>query len=211
MTPALRGLTISGSAGESIAVLGPSGCGKSTLLHCLAGLQAPDSGNVSFDGLDLYNLSEARRSEVRLRHFGFVFQTSELISEFSLQENVALPVELLGESRKTALRRAAELLDRLGIGECGDRIPAKVSGGQRQRAAIARAVAARPSVIFADEPTGALDSENRNLVLKLLIEVSREVGSLMVLVTHDDTVAALLDREVRLADGQLAQAGVQVR
>ena len=193
-TPALRGVSIFGSAGQSIAIVGPSGCGKSTLLHCLAGLLRPTSGRVS--------LTENERSILRLQRFGFVFQTSELVAELSLRENVALPLELLGASRRESLRAANVALDRLGIDDCAERRPANVSGGQRQRAAIARALIAKPSVVFADEPTGALDSENRDLVLDLLLETAREVGSLLMLVTHDPHIAHRLDHVVNMLDGQ---------
>ena len=201
-TPALRGVSIFGSAGQSIAIVGPSGCGKSTLLHCLAGLLRPTSGRVSFGRKDLYSLTENERSILRLQRFGFVFQTSELVAELSLRENVALPLELLGASRRESLRAANVALDRLGIDDCAERRPANVSGGQRQRAAIARALIAKPSVVFADEPTGALDSENRDLVLDLLLETAREVGSLLMLVTHDPNIAHRLDHVVNMLDGQ---------
>ncbi|GAB3058512.1 ABC transporter ATP-binding protein [Intrasporangium mesophilum] len=208
-TPALAGLSFAARAGESVAVVGPSGSGKSTLLRCLAGLQPPTAGTVAFKGRDLYELSDRVRSRIRLRRFGFVFQSAELVSELTLRENIALPVELNGSSRRASLAVADEWAERLGISDSSGRRPKQVSGGQRQRAAIARAVATRPSVVFADEPTGALDTRNRDLVLDLLVESSASLGSLLVLVTHDPVAAAKVGRVVRVVDGQLAQGGAQ--
>lgn len=210
-TPALRGVSIVGFAGQSIAILGPSGCGKSTLLHCLAGLHRPNKGRVALGRKDLYSLSEHERSALRLQRFGFVFQTSELVAELTVRENVALPLELLGASRRESVRAANVALDRLGIDDCAERRPANASGGQRQRAAIARALITKPSVVFADEPTGALDSENRDLVLDLLLEATREIGSLLILVTHDAQMADRLDRNVHMVDGRIHSDEVDSR
>jgi len=210
-TPALRGVSIGGFAGQSIAIVGPSGCGKSTLLHCLAGLHRPNKGRVVLGRKDLYSLSDRERSALRLQRFGFVFQTSELVAELTVRENVALPLELLGASRRESVRAANMALDRLGIDDCAERRPAKVSGGQRQRVAIARALITRPSVVFADEPTGALDSENRDLVLDLLLEATQEIGSLLILVTHDALMADGLDRKVHMVDGRIHSVEVDSR
>jgi putative ABC transport system ATP-binding protein len=203
-TPALAGLSFSARAGEAVAVVGPSGSGKSTLLRCLAGLQPPTAGTVTFNGRDLYELSDRTRSRIRLRRFGFVFQSAELVSELSLRENIALPVELNGAGRRASLAVADEWAERLGISDCAGRRPKRVSGGQRQRAAIARAMATRPVVVFADEPTGALDTRNRDVVLELLLESSAALGSLLVLVTHDPVAAANASRTVHVVDGRIA-------
>ena len=205
-TVALDGMTFDGRAGEAVAVVGPSGSGKSTLLRCLAGLQAPRSGRVSFEGQDLYALGDKARSAVRLAHFGFVFQSAELISELTLLENIALPVELNGMKRRQSLRTATAWAERLGIDECMERRPRHVSGGQRQRAAIARAMATTPKVVFADEPTGALDSHNRDSVLELLVESCETAGCLLVLVTHDPVAADRASRVVHMVDGREAEA-----
>jgi putative ABC transport system ATP-binding protein len=205
-TAALIGMAFDGHAGESVAVIGASGSGKSTLLRCLAGLQPPDSGTVRFHGEDLYALTDKARSAVRLSRFGFVFQSAELISELTLQENIALPVELNGTTRRRSLRAAAEWTDRLDIAECAGRRPRDVSGGQRQRAAIARAMVTTPQVVFADEPTGALDSHNRDTVLELLVGACDTAECLLVLVTHDQVAAQRASRVVHMMDGKEATA-----
>jgi len=199
---ALVGMSVEAHAGEAVALVGPSGSGKSTLLRCLAGLLEPASGVVSFEGENLYTLSDRRRSHIRLSRFGFVFQSSELVAELSLLENIALPVELNGHRRGEALRTATAWAERLGIAECMGRKPRRVSGGQQQRAAIARAMATSPAVVFADEPTGALDSTNRDLVLELLVDSCSAVGSLLVVVTHDPVAAARADRVIAIVDGR---------
>jgi putative ABC transport system ATP-binding protein len=205
-TAALVGMVFDGRAGESVAVIGASGSGKSTLLRCLAGLQAPDSGMVRFDGVDLYALTDKARSAVRLSRLGFVFQSAELISELTLLENIALPVELNGLTRRGSLRAAAEWAERLDIAGCARRRPRDVSGGQRQRAAIGRAMATTPQVVFADEPTGALDSHNRDTVLDLLVGACDSAGCLLVLVTHDPVAAERTSRVVHMMDGRESAA-----
>lgn len=188
---------------QSVAVVGPSGAGKSSLLYCLAGLQPPSQGTVTIAGTDVYALSEEDRSRLRLERLGFVFQRADLIGELTLAENIALPLELQGRSRRTSRRRAAELVGALGLKECADRHPAQVSGGQQQRAAVGRAIAAEPAVVFADEPTGALDSTNRDVVLDLLITQCREVEALLVVVTHDPATATRCERVVTMKDGAI--------
>jgi putative ABC transport system ATP-binding protein len=202
-TTALAGMAFDGRAGESVAVVGHSGSGKSTLLRCLAGLQPPMSGTVLFEGANIYQLSEKKRAAIRLRSFGFVFQSSELLGELTLLENIALPVELNGARRRDSLRLAAKWADDLGISDAAHRRPRHVSGGQRQRAAIARALASGPRVVFADEPTGALDSHNRDTVLSLLLDACTAAGCLLVLVTHDPVAAKQTDRLVRMTDGKV--------
>jgi len=204
-TAALAGVTFEVTPGEVVAVMGPSGSGKSTLLHCLAGLLRPDAGEVVFDGRRVDQLSERERSALRLHRFGFVFQFGELVPELTLLENVALPVRLTRRAgRRTAARRAQEALAALGVGEVADRRAAEVSGGQAQRAAVARALVHDPAVVFADEPTGALDTVAGEQVLEALVGMARDRGTAVVLVTHEPRVAAYAQREVVLRDGRVA-------
>jgi putative ABC transport system ATP-binding protein len=200
-TPALRGATVSVRAGEILAVMGPSGSGKSTLLHCLAGILVPDVGEVYFDGLRLDTVREAERSALRRDRFGFVFQFGQLVPELTCLENVALPLRLAGTRRRPAQRQAAEWLARLDVADVADKLPGQVSGGQGQRVAVARAMVGGPKVVFADEPTGALDSLNGELVMRLLTAAARELGTAVVLVTHETRVAAYSDREIVVRDG----------
>lgn len=201
-TPALAGASMSVSAGEVVAVMGPSGSGKSTMLHCLAGIVAPDSGQVLYHGSDLTAMSDARRSALRRGEFGFVFQFGQLVPELTCLENVALPLRLSGVRRKEAQRRAAGWLDRLEVTELAGKRPGEVSGGEGQRVAVARALVTGPRVIFADEPTGALDSLNGERVMGLLTGAARQTGAAVVLVTHEPRVAAYSDREVVVRDGR---------
>jgi putative ABC transport system ATP-binding protein len=202
-TPALRGANVSVAAGEIIAIMGPSGSGKSTLLHCLAGIFKPDSGQVWFDGTRLDELSETRRTELRRTAFGFVFQFGQLVPELSTADNIALPLLLNRVRRKTAYQTAQSWLVRLGLAELGARRTGELSGGQAQRVALARALAPRPKVIFADEPTGSLDSLASENVMDLLVGIAREEGTTVVLVTHDARVAAYADREAIVRDGKV--------
>lgn len=208
-TPALDGCTLSVEAGERVAMMGPSGSGKSTLLHCLAGVLRPDAGTVMFDGVEVPALSESRRSRLRLERMGVVFQFGDLVPELSLVENVMLPVQLLGMSSARARSRALAVLDELGVADVADRRAGTVSGGQAQRAAVARAIVHEPAVIFADEPTGSLDTVNAELVLDALVDLAGRSGAALVVVTHDHQVAAHLDRLVTMRDGRVTQpAGV---
>jgi putative ABC transport system ATP-binding protein len=200
-TMALRSVSLSVAAGESVAVMGRSGSGKSTLLHCLAGLVRPDQGEVWFDDRRLDSASEKARSDERLRHMGLVFQFGYLVPELTLAENVALPLLVTGTSRRAAQQRAMELLERLEASDVADRRPSEVSGGQMQRAAVARALAHRPRVVFADEPTGALDSANGQLVLEAMIAAARDDRAAVVVVTHEARLASYCDREIVLVDG----------
>jgi putative ABC transport system ATP-binding protein len=201
-TDALAGASFSVAPGEMVAVMGPSGSGKSSLLHCLAGIVTPDAGEILFDGQRLDQMNDAARSALRRQQFGFVFQFGQLVPELTCLENVALPLRLNGESRKKAERIARTWLDRLGIADVAGQRQGQVSGGQGQRVAIARALAARPRVIFADEPTGALDSLNGERVMELLTSCARETGAAVVLVTHEPRVAAYADRSVTVRDGK---------
>ncbi|WP_433402712.1 ABC transporter ATP-binding protein [Streptomyces sp. CA-146814] len=201
-TPALDGASFSVHPGEVVAVMGPSGSGKSTLLHCLAGIITPDSGTITYAGRELSAMSDAERSALRRSDFGFVFQFGQLVPELTCVENVALPLRLNGVKRKAAERTAREWMERLEVDDVVAKRPGEVSGGQGQRVAVARALAASPKVIFADEPTGALDSLNGERVMELLTEAARSSNVAVVLVTHEARVAAYSDRDVTVRDGR---------
>lgn len=198
---ALAGVSVTIPAGQSVAIMGPSGSGKSTLLHCLSGVLTPDSGSVIFDGRELSGLSDTERSHLRLREFGFVFQDGQLIPELTARENVALPLMLTGTRRAAALRRADDLLERLALHQLRTRHPAEMSGGQAQRVAVARALAAEPKVIFADEPSGALDQATGHEMMQLLTATAAQLGASLVIVTHDPGVARWCSRLVEIRDG----------
>jgi putative ABC transport system ATP-binding protein len=200
-TPALRQTSISVQRGEIVAVMGPSGSGKSTLLHCLAGILVPDSGEVSFDGQRLDVMREAERSRLRRDRFGFVFQFGQLVPELTAEENVALPLLLAGMRRDEALREARSWFERLDLEGMERHRTGEMSGGQSQRVALARGLVAQPDVLFADEPTGSLDSLSGELVMDLLTRAARDQGSTVILVTHEPRVAAYADREVIVRDG----------
>ena len=200
-TPALRGATITVARGEILAVMGPSGSGKSTLLHCLAGILTPDEGEVWFDGSRLDTMPEGKRSDLRRDRFGFVFQFGQLVPELTAEENVALPLLLSGMRRGPALAEARPWFGRLGLDGLEGRRSGELSGGQAQRVALARGLVARPEVLFADEPTGSLDSMSGELVMRLLTAAVREQGTTVILVTHEARVAAYADREVIVRDG----------
>lgn len=201
-TPALSGADFGIVGGEVVAVMGPSGSGKSTLLHCLAGIVPPDSGVVRYQGRELSAMSDAERSALRRGEFGFIFQFGQLVPELSCVENVALPLRLTGTGRRAAESRAREWLARLEVDDVRHNRPGQISGGQGQRVAVARALVNSPRVLFADEPTGALDSLNGERVMQLLVEAAREAGAAVVLVTHESRVAAYSDREVVVRDGK---------
>jgi putative ABC transport system ATP-binding protein len=202
-TPALRGASLSVRRGEIVAVMGPSGSGKSTLLHCLAGILVPDAGEVLFDGQRLDTMRESARSQLRRDRFGFVFQFGQLVPELTAEENVALPLLLGGMHRNEALRIARSWFERLDLAGLEQHRTGEMSGGQSQRVALARGLVARPDVLFADEPTGSLDSLNGELVMGLLTRAAREQESTVILVTHEPRVAAYADREVIVRDGQV--------
>ena len=194
--------------GEILAVMGPSGSGKSTLLHCLAGILVPDSGEVHAGGRRIDTLSEAARSALRRERFGFVFQFGQLVPELTAEENVALPLLLGGTARAAALRTARSWFGRLGLDGLERRRSGELSGGQAQRVALARGLVTRPEVLFADEPTGALDSLTGEQVLGEIVRVVREHGTSVLLVTHEAQVAAYADREIALRDGALDPTGL---
>lgn len=207
-TPALRGIDIEIGEGEIVAVTGPSGCGKSTLLHCLAGILKVDSGEVSYREQDIGLWTEAARSRLRRTDFGVLFQFGQLVPELTAAENVALPLLLAGSGRREARKSATMWLGRFGVGDLADQLPGKMSGGEQQRCAVARALVTDPKVLFADEPTGALDVLTGEQVLTEIVHVAREQGTSVVLVTHDQQIAAYADREVVLRDGVLDPTGL---
>lgn len=202
-TPALRGADFSAEAGEIVAIMGPSGSGKSTLLHCLAGILVPDQGEIHFAGGRIDKLSETRRSELRRERFGFVFQFSQLVPELTAQENIALPLLLTGCSRSEAFAAAQPWFERLGLDGLGSRLSSELSGGEAQRVALARALVGGPEILFADEPTGSLDSLTGEQVMNLLVDTAREQGTTVVIVTHEPRVAAYAEREVIVRDGRV--------
>ncbi|MFC4114172.1 ABC transporter ATP-binding protein [Nonomuraea zeae] len=204
-TQALRGADLSVGDGEILAVMGPSGSGKSTLLHCLGGVLRPDSGEVTFGEIRIDRLADRERSRLRRTSFGFVFQFGQLVPELPVVENIALPLLLEGRNRRSALAEAADWASRLGLDGLWDRLPVELSGGQAQLAAIGRALAARPRVVFADEPTGALDSVAADQVMELLADTVRGEDACMVIVTHEPRVAAYADRTAIVRDGRVVQ------
>ncbi|MEV8518084.1 ABC transporter ATP-binding protein [Dactylosporangium sp. NPDC051484] len=202
-TPALRGATVSAAPGEILAVMGPSGSGKSTLLFCLAGILVPDSGEIRFDGARVDTLDETRRSALRRDQFGFVFQFGQLVPELTAEENVALPLLLAGLRRNKAIEQVRPWFERLGLDGLEGRRSGELSGGQAQRVALARGMVAKPQVLFADEPTGSLDSLTGEQVMSLLVDAAREQGTTVVIVTHEARVAAYADRQVVVRDGNV--------
>ena len=198
-------VSLSVGRGEFVAVVGKSGSGKSTLLALLAGLDRPTAGSVLVDGEPLEPMGESDLSLLRRRKIGFVFQSFQLLGNFTAEENVTLPLELLGEA--DARDRARSLLDRVGLGDRGHHYPSQLSGGEQQRVALARAFAPNPPLLLADEPTGNLDGETGQRVLDMTLGLRDELGTTLVLVTHDDALANLADRRVRLQDGRVIEGG----
>jgi putative ABC transport system ATP-binding protein len=207
-TPALRGASVAVRAGEIVAIMGPSGSGKSTLLHCLAGIFAPDEGEVLFDGQRVNAMSEADRTRLRRTAFGFVFQFGQLVPELTAADNVALPLLLNRTRRKVAYKTADTWLDKLGLGDKGGRRTGELSGGEAQRVAVARALALAPKVLFADEPTGSLDSLAGEKVMDLMTGLARQQGATVVIVTHDARIAAYAGRVVMVRDGIVSSVDI---
>lgn len=203
-TTALAGVDVEVGERDSLAIMGPSGSGKSTLLHTLAGIIRPDGGTVLLRGERIDNLGENKLSALRRKRFGFVFQSGQLLPELPAEENVALPLMLEGTPRKQAVERARRWFAPLGLDGLEQRRPGQLSGGQAQRVAIARALAIEPDVVFADEPTGALDQTTSEEVVRLLTSVTRDHGAALVMVTHDADVAAHCDRVLQVRDGRIS-------
>jgi putative ABC transport system ATP-binding protein len=208
-TQALRGVSLELARGEVLAVTGPSGGGKSTLLHCLSGILRPEAGEVRYGGQRLDDLAEAPRTRLRRREFGIVLQFGQLVPELTVEQNVALPLLLEGHDRSAARTAARAWLDRLDVGNLAAALPGELSGGEAQRVALARALVTGPQLVFADEPTGALDTVGGEALLDVLLSMVRERGVSVVLVTHDNRVAAHADREVVLVDGAFTAASVR--
>ena len=201
----LRGISLEIYRGERVGIIGPSGSGKSTLLGLMGGLDSPTSGTIEIDGIDITNLSESKLTEVRNEKIGFVFQFFNLVPTLTALENVALPIEFARHPKFNPRQRAKELLQMLGMGDRMNHRPSQLSGGQQQRVAIARALANNPPLLLADEPTGNLDTESGHVVLKALEDVQRETATTVVVVTHDPSIAAAMERVITLVDGQLVE------
>ena len=199
----LKGINLDIATGEVLSIVGPSGAGKTTLLQIAGTLERPDSGSVCYDGKDITGLPDKKLSAFRNANIGFVFQFHQLLPEFTALENVAMPLLIGGERRGKAEKRAAELLDTLGLSERLKHKPAQLSGGEKQRVAIARAIANAPAVVFADEPTGSLDSHNRDEIRQIIRSLNEQTGQTLVIVTHDPSVAAISDRIVSMSDGMI--------
>ena len=205
-THALRGISLDIQPGEILAIMGPSGSGKSTLLHSLAVITKIDSGEVYFDGKRIDKLSDDKRSKLRRTNFGFIFQFGQLVPELTSLDNIALPLLLNGVKRREAYEQAQKWLNRVELGSKSNNMLGELSGGQMQRIAVARAMVISPKVLFADEPTGSLDSLNSEKVMELFISTARSHGTTVVMVTHEPTIAAYADREVTVRDGQISGA-----
>jgi len=200
---ALRDVNLEISRGEFVAIFGPSGSGKSTLLNCLSGVDKPTRGEVLINGVDIFKLSEEERTRFRARHMGFVFQFFHLVPVLTALENVELPLLILGCDRRTARKKAMEMLERVGLAEKWDRFPGELSGGEKQRVAIARAIVHNPEIVWADEPTGALDYETGEMIINMLAELAG--NTTVVVVTHDLRIAEKAHRIIKIRDGQVVQ------
>ncbi|WP_301095476.1 ABC transporter ATP-binding protein [Duncaniella muris] len=205
----LKSVSLSIADGEMLTIVGPSGAGKTTLLQIIGSLERPDSGSVIFDGEDITRLKDSRLAAFRNRNIGFVFQFHQLLPEFTLEENVALPALIGGTARGEAIAHARKLLNDFGLGSRLDHRPAQLSGGERQRAAVARALINDPKVILADEPTGSLDSHNRAELYRLFFDLRQATGKTFIIVTHDDTLALSSDRVIRMNDGNIIEDSAQ--
>lgn len=199
----LHGVNLQVQPAERVAIIGASGSGKTTLLQIMGGLDEPDEGEVFINGEAMHGTNEAAKGDLRNRNVGFVYQFHHLLPEFTAAENVAMPLMIRGEPRAAAIEKASELLGRVGLGERLNHKPGELSGGERQRAAVARALITRPQLVLADEPTGNLDSGNGGHVLKLMLELNEELRTSLVIVTHDHSIAAQMDRILVLEDGTL--------
>jgi putative ABC transport system ATP-binding protein len=200
--PALQGISVEIARGEMLAVMGPSGCGKTTFLNCFSGLDDITKGTVTVEGTNIHAMSDSKKSEYRARSMGFVFQSYNLLPILTAEENVEMPLLVAGRSSKEARVEARGILTQMGLGDRLDHRPAELSGGQQQRVSLARALVARPAIVWADEPTGNLDAEGSREVTNLLRELNVQYHQTMVVVTHDAEVAAACDRTLRMRDGQ---------
>ena len=207
---ALRGVDLSVRRGEMVAIMGPSGCGKTTMLNCLSGLDDIDAGQVSIEGVVLHDLPDDERSDYRARSMGFVFQLYNLLPVLTSVENVEMPLLLSGVGAAEARRRSLDMLGQVGLAERANHLPTELSGGQRQRVTIARALINQPSIIWADEPTGDLDSETTAEIMGLIIELNRVNQQSFILVTHSEEVGAMAHRIVRMRDGEIVDDGFRV-
>ena len=204
---ALRGVDLDVRQGEMVAVMGPSGCGKTTLLNCLSGLDEVDSGEIRVENTELHSLPDDERSDYRARRMGFVFQLYNLLPVLSAVENVEMPLLVSGTKPGEARSRSMEILDVVGLSDRAHHLPGELSGGQRQRVTIARALVNQPTIIWADEPTGDLDSETAEEIIQLMRDLNRQNGQTFVVVTHDDYVGSCTDRIIRMRDGQVVDYG----
>lgn len=204
---ALRGVDLTVQRGEMVAIMGPSGCGKTTMLNCLSGLDEVDSGEVVIDGVVLHDLPDDERSDYRAKNMGFVFQLYNLLPVLSSVENVEMPLLLSGTGAAQARRRSMEMLGNVGLAERANHLPAELSGGQRQRVTIARALINQPSIVWADEPTGDLDSETTDEIMNLIIDLNRANQQSFILVTHSEEVGKMAHRIVRMRDGVIVDDG----
>lgn len=200
----LKGVSASFGKSEVVSIVGPSGAGKTTLLQIAGTLDRPDSGSVVYEGVDILSLSERKLSEFRNRNIGFVFQFHQLLPEFTALENVAIPALIRGDRQSEANRRAKELLEFLGLAARADHKPMELSGGEKQRVAVARALVNKPDIVFADEPSGSLDSKNKAELHQLFFDLRREFGQTFVIVTHDEQLAGMCDRVLKMCDGTIA-------
>jgi len=205
---ALKGIDLKVTAGEMVAIMGPSGCGKTTTLNCLSGLDEIDAGEVIVEGQVIHDLPDDERSDYRARRMGFVFQLYNLLPVLSAVENVEMPLLVAGVSAREARKRSIELLDQVNLADRADHLPAELSGGQRQRVTIARALINRPAIVWADEPTGDLDSETAQEIMDLMTSLNKESGETFVIVTHAEEVGDMADRIVRMKDGIVIDDGL---
>ena len=206
--PALRGIDLRVKRGEMVAIMGPSGCGKTTTLNCLSGLDEIDSGSVTVDGQLIHDLPDDERSDYRARRMGFVFQLYNLLPVLTAVENVEMPLLVSGISSREARQRSLELLDQMGLVDRAAHLPAELSGGQRQRVTIARALVNRPAIVWADEPTGDLDSETAQEIMDLMIRLNKDAGETFIIVTHSREVGEIANRIVRMRDGLVIDDGL---
>ena len=203
----LKGIDLQINKGEVVSIVGPSGAGKTTLLQIMGTLDRPDSGKVIVDGVDVSTLSQKKLSDFRNQHVGFVFQFHQLLPEFTALENIMIPAFIAGKSQKEAKRRALELLDFMGLTERAEHKPNELSGGEKQRVAVARALVNNPAVILADEPSGSLDTKNKGELHQLFFDLRDKFGQTFVIVTHDEQLASITDRTIHMKDGRILEEG----